>query len=102
LGAHAALQGLKMKNKTFTAEFTKAADTNVFTFIASNESVDSDGDVVLVDGWQLNRFNKNPVILFGHDRSKPPVGKAVAVRKILAEDKRLEIDIEFANTPFAK
>ena len=40
-------------------------------FVMSDGSVDRMGDVIEPDGWQLDRFRKNPVALFGHDPSFP-------------------------------
>src|SRR6186713_2839631 len=39
--------------------------------VASDETVDRYGDIVLADGWQLEPFQKNPVALFSHDYDQP-------------------------------
>lgn len=44
-----------------------------FEFLASDETPDSYGDVVRVEGWELKRYRKNPIVLFGH-RSDTPIG----------------------------
>jgi HK97 family phage prohead protease len=31
--------------------------------------------------WDLNNFKKNPVVLWGHDNTKPPIGKAVSIEE---------------------
>ncbi len=31
--------------------------------------------------WDLTNFKKNPVVLWGHDNTKPPIGKAVAIEE---------------------
>ncbi|HJQ61186.1 MAG TPA: phage major capsid protein [Vineibacter sp.] len=51
-------------------------------FVMSDGSVDRMGDVIEPDGWQLDRFRKNPVALFGHDPGFP-IGRwsDVGVRK---------------------
>src|SRR5262245_58124685 len=43
-------------------------------FVMSDGSVDRMGDVIEPEGWQLDRFRRNPVALFGHDPGFP-VGK---------------------------
>lgn len=92
-----------MRTKTIDVSVSKSTDNkDVYTFLASNEAVDRDGDVIKVEGWDVSRFQKNPVILFAHDQSQMPVGKATAVRKITDGDRRLEMDIEFAQTDFAQ
>ncbi len=40
---------------------------NGITFVASDETVDSYGDVITVKNWDLSVYEKNPVVLFGHD-----------------------------------
>jgi len=54
------------------------ADTtvdNVTTVVASTPAEDSMDDVVIQD-WRLARFKSNPVILWSHNGSTPPVGRA--------------------------
>lgn len=49
------------------------------SFVVSTETVDRYGDVVRVDGWELGPFQRNPVVLWGHMHSVPPVGRAVEI-----------------------
>jgi len=56
------------------------APTDELEFIASDESVDRYGDIIRVDGWQLDAFRRNPVVLFGHD-THAPIGTAPRVWK---------------------
>jgi HK97 family phage prohead protease len=37
------------------------------TFVASDATVDSYGDVIEVSGWDTSVYESNPVVLFGHD-----------------------------------
>lgn len=57
-----------------------------FEFVMSDESVDRVGDIIEVRGWQLAEFKKNPIALYGHDSSAPPIGTWENVR---VEGKRL-------------
>lgn len=68
------------------------AESRVFRFVFSDASVDRMGDTIAVDGWDLTAFQKNPVILFAHDSSAPPIGRAV---NIFSDGTRLLGDIEF-------
>lgn len=66
------------------------------TFVASDATRDSYGTVLLPDGWELDRFNKNPIIGYMHDvhyASDPDavIGKGRAY----VEDERLMVDVEF-------
>lgn len=55
----------------------KAGDE--ITAIASTAVEDRQGEVVEVEGWDLKDFKANPVILWGHDHSQLPIGKATKV-----------------------
>lgn len=48
--------------------------------IASTDSNDRHGEVLLQSGWFLDNFLKNPIILWSHDRWSPPVAQALAVK----------------------
>ena len=51
-----------------------------FWAVASTESPDRYGDVVRQDGWVVDNFMKNPVILWAHDYRRPPVGRVEEVK----------------------
>lgn len=61
----------------------------------SDATPDRYGDTISHAGWNLEHFRRNPVILWGHDSSQPPVGKAVSVT---VTDRALVGEIEFAPT----
>lgn len=67
-------------------------EERILRFIGSTESVDRDGDTIAISGWELANYKKNPVFLWAHDYSIPPIGKALAVR---IERKQLIFDIQF-------
>jgi HK97 family phage major capsid protein/HK97 family phage prohead protease len=48
-------------------------------FVLSDATVDSYGDIVDPNGWDLSRFRKNPIALFGHS-SAHPIGTWADVR----------------------
>ncbi len=52
----------------------------------STEAADHDGEIVRQRGLDISTFKKNPVILFGHDPTTLPIGKAVWVKKMKAAD----------------
>lgn len=61
-------------------------------FIGSSEAEDRDGDIILASGWELGNYKKNPVFLWAHDYSIPPIGRALNVEVVNNE---LHFDIEF-------
>uniref|UniRef100_UPI0025CD3F70 HK97 family phage prohead protease n=1 Tax=Methanohalobium sp. TaxID=2837493 RepID=UPI0025CD3F70 len=64
----------------------------VLRFISSDQSRDRDGDTINPKGWDLENFNKNPVFLWAHDYSTPPLGKVVNTK--LEDDKKKQ-DVKF-------
>lgn len=48
--------------------------------IASTEATDRDGEVILQNGWILDNFIKNPVILASHNYYEFPIGKATDIQ----------------------
>ena len=68
------------------------------TIKAALGSEDRKGDVIDPSGWELDGYRRNPVFLWAHDRSLPPIGQA---RRIWVEDECLQAIVEFAPTDFA-
>ncbi len=71
----------------------KQVEDRVLRFTGSTESEDRDGEVIKVSGWDLDNYKKNPVFMWAHDYSQPPIGKAVNIRK---RQGNLIFDIQFA------
>ena len=46
--------------------------------IASTDVLDSHG-TILRQNWQLERFEQNPIVLWGHNYSEVPIGRAPKV-----------------------
>lgn len=67
------------------------ASNGTFKVIASDETVDRAGEIVKADGWELENYMKNPIILFGHDYRdiKNVVGRAT---RVYVENKQLIIE----------
>jgi len=54
-------------------EETKAADdtsTGTFEVVITTENLDRYQEVIKLDGWQLEHYLNNPVVLWGHDHNK--------------------------------
>lgn len=76
-------------------------DSRVLRFVFSDGSIDRSGDTINPDGWDLTGFLKNPVALWSHDSSSPPIGRAANVGPVKG---KLLGDIEFMPpevSPFA-
>jgi len=90
-----------MKNNTQTMikkEFAfeiKDVDIENYTMraIVSSGQPDRGGDIT-EQSWLLDNYNKNPVVLWGHDHSIPAVGKTLSIG--VNNDGMLEAVIQFA------
>ena len=70
-------------------------------FVFSDGTIDRSGDSIDPQGWQTKTFMDNPVALWAHDSSSPPIGRASNVGLMGA---KLMGDIEFMSaelSPFA-
>lgn len=76
-----------------------APDGGPALFVLSTDEVDRHGDVVAAEGWNLEFYRRNPVLLWAHDYRRPAIGRAVS---LWAEPHRLLARMEFAPTAFAQ
>lgn len=74
-----------------TLERPRATD-RTFEVVASTETPDSHGSI-LRSNWRLDRYQRNPVVLFAHRRDEIPIGRAEHVR---VERKALRAKIRLA------
>jgi HK97 family phage prohead protease len=84
---------------SFDTEIKAEGDSRSLTFIISTASVDRMGDTIAVDGWKLDAFRKNPVVLWAHDSTSLPVAKAT---KVWIEQGRLMANAEFTPSGIAR
>ena len=75
------------------------SDVGAVTFVLSTDEVDRHGDVVSAEGWRLEAYRENPVLLWAHDYRHPAIGRAVS---LWTEPHRLLAQIEFAPGAFAQ
>lgn len=80
-------------------EFGESGRIVRYTF--STPAVGRDFHTVAADAWQLKNFNRNPVFLWAHDDSQPPIGRVVQIGNV---GDVLKGDVEYAErdlSPFA-
>lgn len=65
--------------KQFTSEAVVDDLARTARFTITTGAVDRENDVIVPDGWHLENYLKNPVVLFGHNYRALPVGKATEV-----------------------
>jgi HK97 family phage prohead protease len=58
---------------------TGGEESRTVRFCLSDSSVDRMGDSIRAAGWHLAPYKSNPVVLWSHDTSAPPIGRMVNV-----------------------
>lgn len=87
-----------MVQKQFSG-VTKGVDEGKRTaqFVISTGDVDRDNDIINPQGWELESFKSNPVVLWAHNSSLPPIGKAIELAvKGRGSKKKLIATAQFA------
>jgi len=74
--------GLIMEKKILSVYGYKSIDRENYTVevVVSDETVDRDGEIIKVDGWDFKNFQKNPVLLDSHNY----VGISNIIGKVLS------------------
>lgn len=73
------VQGLAIR-KQFVLDEVKQVEGEDLTlqFTISTGAVDRDNDTINPEGWKLDNYMKNPVVLFAHDYHSLPVANSLA------------------------
>lgn len=67
-------------------------DDRTARFVASDESTDRYGDIVMASGWDVSDFKNNPQFLFGHKSHQLPIGR---VTNTWTKGSAFMADVEF-------
>lgn len=73
-------------------------DSRSVLFTISTASVDRMDDTIALAGWKLDRYRKNPQVLYAHDSTALPVAKAP---RVWIESERMKAEADFTPTPDA-
>lgn len=73
----------------------KAGSGKTYGFIVSTGAVDHARDTIDQSGWSLDGYKRNPVVLWAHNASMLPVGRA---KSIAVVNGKLQATVEFAGT----
>jgi len=67
--------------KQYVPDIVRAAagDSRKIDFTISTGAVDRDRDTLKVEGWRLDNYRKNPVVLWAHLSRELPIGRAESV-----------------------
>jgi HK97 family phage prohead protease len=69
-------------------------ETRSLAFVISTNKVDRSLDSISPDGWSLEAYKRNPVVLWAHDASSPPIARAVDIG---VSDGKLRATTEFVS-----
>lgn len=74
------VQGIAVRKALSADGMTvEPGDTRRVKFTISTGQIDRDRDFVSPKGWNLDNYRKTPVVLWAHDYSSLPIGKAVEI-----------------------
>jgi hypothetical protein len=82
-----------MNTKLAITPSVKALGEGRYRFKLSDDSVDRDGDTINPRGWQLEAYQRNPVVLWAHKHDVPAIGRCPY---IAIEGNALVGDIQFS------
>lgn len=96
---NAAERAPNIKTCQFLAEVKALDDPMVVAATISTEAIDRMGDIVCQDGWDLENYKQNPVVLINHNYNILPVGKCV---DIAVKNGRMHAVTQFADTQMGR
>jgi len=89
------MNSAEVKSVVDSIRAASAEDTGTFRMVITTENVDRYQEVIKLDGWELEHYLANPVVLWGHDHFTPPVA---VTDKLIKEDGKLIAEGRFAPT----
>lgn len=81
------------------SKWSGESSDGALTFVASTGAVDRHGDTVAPEGWRLDAYRENPVVLWAHDYRRPAIGRAQSVWR---DGGALLARLEFAPTELGR
>ena len=69
-----------MDNDKLFTEFRLEEIEGEKVFVATDETVDREGEILSIDGWELGNFKRNPVMLWSHNHFDLNIGKWSNIR----------------------
>ena len=74
---------------------SEAVKTRTVPFVFSDESRDAHGTILPVEGWVLDRFNKNGIVFFNHNSWSSDPDQAIGTGRAWIEGNKLVGEIRF-------
>lgn len=70
-----------MKKALLTITKAKDLGEGIIEAVVASESEDRHGEILELKGLDTSKYMENPVVLWAHDYSQPPIGKTLSLRK---------------------
>jgi len=84
--------GLGVRKQMLAPAEQIGGDQRAIRFTISTDTVDRENDVIAIGGWDLSNYRRNPTVLWSHDATRLPIGRAFDVRVV---DGCLKASVEF-------
>ena len=84
---------MDLQKAILQGEIKKTGDS--YSFVMSDETIDRDGEVIKVGGWDLKNYKKNNVLMWGHRHDIPAIGTVGRVVK--RDGKLIAENVKFAS-----
>lgn len=85
------IDGAEVKAAIEATEKAAEGDTGTFEVVITTENLDRYQEVISLDGWDLEHYRNNPVVLWGHDHFTLPIGVCTSIEvrdgKMIAKGK---------------
>lgn len=97
---------MEVANKTLTRDIAvrelskEQIENRQAEFVISTETVDSYGTVFRMDGWDLTRYNQNPIVLYGHRSWDGNPDSIIGTGEVFREDGKLIGRVTFEDAEF--
>lgn len=59
-----------------------ATEGGTFKVVVSTDNIDRSGESVKQDGWNLEHYKKNPIVLWAHDYASLPIGMCTKIEVV--------------------
>lgn len=82
-----------MRKALLAIQKAKDLGEGIIEAVVASESEDRHGEVLELKGLDTSKYMLNPVVLWAHDYSQPPIGKTLTLKK---KDGKLIAKIQFA------
>jgi len=84
--------------KSYDSSLTLDEGSRTVLAVISSDSVDRDAEVVSPKGMHKKTYSANPIVLFNHDKSSLPIGKALWIKSDIDDSGRGVIKAKYKIT----